>query len=463
MDWRESLPARMALSAAGFLALLLLVLTLASYSVTALLIRQGMDRALLTALPLTANSLAEIQEHARKLEVEMLEHRHLRILDTDGKVLFGDPAAPVDTGAVARAVKDGQAFSARVVRGGKTELRTGPEWWQALVPGKEETRVLYAPWGRQVILEMAASSGTVREVLPLLLGWMLVLAAAGILLSTMRVWRMADAIYAPLRAVTAAASGISMATLSRRVPDRWHDRTLSRLCGVLNEMIASLEQSFAAQGRFVAAAAHELRGPIGAMRAQLEVRLRRDRSPEEYRQALEAALAETTRLGALAEHLLMLARYERGAALTVEPDLPLQPMLERAAQEVRASTGAEVLVEVTDAVTVDADPIALERAVANLIRNAVEAGGAPVEVAACLDSAYVVITVKDQGSGIPPEALPHLFEPFYRADPARSRERGAGLGLAIVQTVVTAHRGQVEVTSEVGKGTVVTMRIPKKR
>jgi signal transduction histidine kinase len=229
---------------------------------------------------------------------------------------------------------------------------------------------------------------------------------------------------------------------------------------VLNAMIGRLQGAFEVQGRFVAAAAHELRGPLGAMRAELEVALRRPRSAEEYKAALEGALAETARLSTLAEHLLMLARYERGVGLTVERDLDLSVLLERAAREVQRATGGQVTVSVPEGLTLDGDPLALERLVSNLARNGVEAGGAPVALEARAEQGGVAITVRDSGPGIPAEALPHLFEPFYRADPARGRDGGTGLGLAIVKTVVDAHKGTVRVESAPGQGAVFHVWLP---
>jgi signal transduction histidine kinase len=273
-------------------------------------------------------------------------------------------------------------------------------------------------------------------------------------------WRMARETYKPLQAVIATADDISAHSLELRVPDVWHDRTLRKLTQVLNAMIGRLQGAFEVQGRFVAAAAHELRGPLGAMRAELEVALRRPRSAEEYKAALEGALAETARLSTLAEHLLMLARYERGVGLTVERDLDLSVLLERAAREVQRATGGQVTVSVPEGLTLDGDPLALERLVSNLARNGVEAGGAPVALEARAEQGGVAITVRDSGPGIPAEALPHLFEPFYRADPARGRDGGTGLGLAIVKTVVDAHKGTVRVESAPGQGAAFHVWLP---
>jgi two-component system, OmpR family, sensor kinase len=464
--FRESLPARVAAATTGLLSLVLVVIAFASYLNTALLVWQGLDSAMAAALPLTAQSLGEVGEHARRLGQEHWENRQLRVLDAQGNVRLGPDFLPLDMAALTEALNRGQAFATLIVENGRPNVRSGPAWWQAMTPGPMDLRVMYARWGRPddpLVLELIAPVGETSQVLPSLLLRILLLTALGVALCGVVVWWMARAFYRPLRTVITIADEITMNTLAKRIPDQWGDTTLQHLCSVLNAMIARLQEAFEAQGRFVAAAAHELRGPLGAMRAQLEVRLRRERTPAEYKDALSVTLAETNRLTALAEYLLILARYERGTGLAVEQDVPLNPLLQQAADEVRRGTGQAIAVSAPDALALDADPVAIERVVANLIRNGVHADGAPIRVEAGAEGAEVWIRVVDQGRGIEPEAIPRLFEPFWRGDPARGRDGGIGLGLAIVKTVVDAHGGRIDVESEPGRGSVFTVRLPQRK
>lgn len=484
MIWRESLPARVATATAGLLALVLMIITASSYVMTALMLRQGVDNTLRAALPVTAGSVEEVLEKARMFEGAEHEERYLQVLDLTGSVREGDSSLPIDEKALTTAQKTGFAFVSLVEDDDRYKPRRGPDWWQAITPREHELRVMYAlVEGRHapVVLQMATPIGPVGEVLPGLFIRLAVLAGVGLLISSLIAWRMSAQTYRPLQAVTATAADISTQTLSLRIPDIWRDRTLRRLIGVLNDMIARLQGAFEAQGRFVAAAAHELRGPLGAMRAEMEVTLRRERTPAEYREALQGALEETARLATLSEHLLMLARYDRGAGLAMERDIPLSSLLERTAAEVKRSVGGELQLAVPANLTLDGDPLALERLVANLARNGIEAGGCPVRITAeggpfgpgpgfqavgaaktpVLGQEGIWIRVADQGPGIPAEVLPNLFEPFYRADPARSRDGGTGLGLAIVKTVVEAHGGQIRVESMPGQGTVFHCWLPR--
>ncbi|HYF96089.1 MAG TPA: ATP-binding protein [Symbiobacteriaceae bacterium] len=433
MIWRESLPARVAMATAGLLTLILLTITASAYVITALLLQQGVDSALSGTL-LSAEPRSEHNRWEREDEL------------------------PFDPEALEHADRRGQTFVSLVEEDGMWVERTGPDWWQALTPAKDEVRVMYARGRRGELIRAAAPMESAHEVLPTLLRSLILLSIIGVLLSAAIAWKMAGQTYKPLKAVIATTEDISAHSLALRVPDLWHDRTIWKLTGVLNAMIARLQAAFDAQGRFVAAAAHELRGPLGAMRAELEVTLRRERTPEEYRTALQGALMETARLSALSEHLLMLAR---GGALARETGLQLAAVMEQAAEEVRRATGGEVQVSAPGDLRIDGDPLALERMLSNLTRNGVEAGGAPVSMQARrAEGGGVEIIVRDRGPGIAAEALPHIFEPFYRADAARSRDGGTGLGLAIVKTVVDAHGGKVRVDSAPGQGTAFYVWLP---
>jgi len=452
-----------------------------AYATTALILREGVDRALLAALPVRSGSAREIvsaaerlarrfeheddDDHGRGRDRDRKEPRRIQVLDPSGVVRFGSQPLPVDDQALRDAQRNGVAFLSLVPAREGWVRRSGPDFLQALLPQEDELRVVYALGGDEhepVVIQMSAPLGMVSEVLPDLVQRLALLGAVGTLLCGAVAWAMAARTYRPLRAIIATAADVSTRTPHLRIPDRWPDRTLRRLVGVLNDMIARLQEAFAAQGRFVAAAAHELRGPVAAMRAQMEVALRRERSAAEYRAALTEALAEAEHLSDVTDHLLTLARYERGSGLAMEWDLPLAPLLERAVAETRRSAGGEVVLECAPDLRVDGDPISLERMVANLVRNGLQADGAPVVVTAAPEGDGVVITVTDRGRGIDPADLPHIFEPFYRADPARSREGGTGLGLAIVRTVVEAHSGRISVESEPGHGAVFRVWLPRR-
>lgn len=446
MIWRDSLPARVALVTAALIGALLLLMSTSAYAMTAFLLRRTVD----TTLDAAAASLYGVTTNRRGSEEHEAHDRVEQHSDL-----------PIRPGDLAEVETEGLVHLSLIRAEGEWRARTEPIWWQVLTPKEGELRVLYVqPRPGSPVRQLTMSMEAAHHVLPRLFQGLALASILGVAIVAAVAWRMTSQTYKPLEAVIRTAQQIDVRSLDQRVPDRWHDRTLRRLTGVLNEAFDRLGAAFAMQSRFVAAAAHELRGPLGAMRAELEVTLRRPRSDEEYVSALEGALAETKRLTIMAEHLLLLARYEEGKGLHVESQIALKPLLERSAAEVLRATGGAVLIEAPEDLHLSGDVLALERLFSNLGRNAVEAGGAPVQIAAERSGTGIAVRVSDQGPGIPPDSLPHLFEPYYRVDPARQRSGGVGVGLSIAKAIVDLHGGRIQAENRTEGGAQFTVWLP---
>lgn len=217
---------------------------------------------------------------------------------------------------------------------------------------------------------------------------------------------------------------------------------------------------------FVANVSHELKTPIAAIRGAVEtLQSGAGEVPEDRARFLDMAARHAGRLGAIIDDLLALSQIEEGQGVVLEVGSVLDP-LQEAVHECRAAAGAAgvtVALSCDPSLSAAINPRFLERAVTNLVDNAIRASevGDQVSVEAERGAHFVRIRVRDQGSGIEPRHIPRLFERFYRVDTARSRaEGGTGLGLSIVKHIVHAHRGEIEVESEVGKGSVFTIRLP---
>ncbi len=215
----------------------------------------------------------------------------------------------------------------------------------------------------------------------------------------------------------------------------------------MDAMIARLEALVATQRRFVSDAAHELRAPLTSLRGELELALRRPRSAEEYRAALEKALDDVLALGSLADDLLALARA-RTATKDSSPTDAAGPIL-RAIELVEPCArrrNVKIVPEELEVPKVSVAPRDLERVARNLIENAMRHSpeGASVRVAASVDGGTVRVAVTDEGDGVPLEQAERIFEPFVRLDPARARDgSGSGLGLAIAREVARSNGGDV--------------------
>ena len=252
----------------------------------------------------------------------------------------------------------------------------------------------------------------------------------------------------------------SVDRLGERLPVENLADEFGQLALVINDALARLERAFDTLRRFTADASHELRTPLTAIRSVGEVGLRERRSETEYREMIGSILEETERLTTMTDSLLLLSRADAGRAdlrratidltdLAREVAADLDVLAEEKRQQVRVVAAAEV--------DVVADRMTLRQAVLNLLDNAIKHSPeeAAIEVVVRRAGTDAVLEVIDNGPGIAPEHLSHVFERFYRADRARSRSSGgAGLGLAIARWAVEANGGRVEVESEVHHGSL---------
>jgi len=262
-----------------------------------------------------------------------------------------------------------------------------------------------------------------------------------------------------------SALRISAEDLSRRLERRGAEDEIDRLADTLNAMLARLQAAFGEMQRFTADAAHELRTPLTALRGGIEVALRAERSPDEYRRVLASSIEEVDQLIRLAEDLLLLSRSTVGLTATRQP-VDLEPLcLEVLELGVRLAKGKGVTVSLgaTAPAVVHGDAVALRRALLNLVDNAVKYTPAGGSVVISLDRTgeHVALVVEDTGIGIDSTDTRRIFEPFVRLDAGRSRDTGgSGLGLAIARSIVLAHGGTLEVESRPGGGSRFTIRLP---
>jgi len=272
----------------------------------------------------------------------------------------------------------------------------------------------------------------------------------------------------PVEEMATTAQHISSKNLQERISPEGYPLELASLAGTFNRMLERLEESFERISQFSADIAHDLRTPVNNIRGEAEVALARARSIDEYRDALGSCLEEAVRLSALIGDLLFLARAESPLAhLRREPVNVAELMVcMREYYEAAAADGGISLKTETgpEPVIAELDRTLVQRAVGNLVSNAVAhtRPGGSIVLATDSDNGTVRIQVSDTGIGIPAEALPRVFDRFFRVDTSRSQASGGtGLGLAIVQSITQLHNGRVEIASQPGKGTRVTLNLPR--
>lgn len=273
---------------------------------------------------------------------------------------------------------------------------------------------------------------------------------------------------APVDEISRAAQRISIENLADRLQVPKTGDQLQRLSETLNEMLSRLEASVRRIRRFTADASHELRAPISLIRTTAEVAsLKRDRPAAEYLEALDDVLEESERTSQVVDSLMLLARTDSGKETLERVAVDARTILQSAAEQgerLARSRGVDFVVEVPpDPVPVQADTQALRRALLILMDNAAKytpKGGSVRAELSCRDG-FAIASVSDTGIGIDREDLPHVFDRFWRADRARSREHGgAGLGLSIAKWIIDVHEASISVESEVGKGSTFAIRVP---
>src|SRR5271157_727280 len=271
----------------------------------------------------------------------------------------------------------------------------------------------------------------------------------------------------PVEEIATTARHISSKNLRERILPDGYPFELASLARTFNQMLDRLEESFERISRFSADIAHDLRTPVNNIRGEAEVALARARSADEYRDVIESCLEEAVRLSDLIGDLLFLARAESPLTHLHRERVNVAELLGgvREYYEASAADGGVSLTTMVDPkpVIAELDRTLVQRAVGNLVSNALAhtpPGGAVV-LGTNADFSTIRIEVSDTGVGIPAEALPKVFDRFFRVDSSRSQSSGGtGLGLSIVQSIAQLHGGDVEISSQLGQGTRVTLHIP---
>ena len=321
--------------------------------------------------------------------------------------------------------------------------------------------------GRVFTVQMGLPIDQVNQTLVLFRGYLLMLAPLLLLAAASGGFWLSRKALSPVDAITRTARTINATNLSDRLERLTTGDELQRLSDTLNEMLGRIEHAFIRVTQFTADASHELRTPISLIRTEAEIALRRSRGDAEYREALRHILLEAERTSALVEELLSLARADSGRETLRISSVDLSTIVREVSEQWRELMAARNLTftcDVTDEeIAVLGDRNALQRLLTVLLDNAAKYTPAPgtVELHLELKGELAAIRVSDSGIGIALEDQPKIFDRFYRADKARSRNlEGAGIGLAIAQWIVQQHKGSITVQSSPGKGSTFLVQLP---
>jgi two-component system heavy metal sensor histidine kinase CusS len=323
------------------------------------------------------------------------------------------------------------------------------------------------PATKTVTIQIAIDVSQKEELLARYRFWFWTILLAAFAIFPMVGYQIARHGIRPVEEIATTARRIGSTNLRERIRPDGYPCEMASLASTFNQMLDRLEESFDRISRFSADIAHDLRTPVNNIRGEAEVALARARSPGEYRDVIESCLEEAVRLSNLIGDLLFLARADSPLTDLRRERVDVGELLGEVREYYEASAadgGVSLTTTVADEpVVAELDRTLLQRAVGNLVSNALAhtpRGGAVV-LGTSVDSSTIRIKVSDTGAGIPAEALPKVFDRFFRVDSSRSQgSGGTGLGLAIVRSIALLHGGNVEISSEPGQGTRVTFHMP---
>lgn len=313
---------------------------------------------------------------------------------------------------------------------------------------------------------VTAVISAVREVLVyIVIGSVILLAISG----GFSIWALRRS-FRPLSELTNGAIAISPSNWKLDPPEEATDTMeLEPLTQAMTSMLAGLHRAFTQQREFLANAAHELKTPVAILKSTLQSLAHRPRTADEYRAGLDEALDDLARLEKLLHSMLRLARAEQWAAGNLRRDLvpvdvgmTCQVAIERV-HAVAEERGITIAFTPNGPMRLPADPDDLELVWSNLLENAIRFSpdSATVRITMRSSQTHGYVEVSDDGPGIPPSELPHIFERFHRGDSSRTRNTGGyGLGLAISKALVEAYGGTIEPSSKPGEGTRMTVSLP---
>jgi heavy metal sensor kinase len=369
--------------------------------------------------------------------------------DTAGR---GIPLPPITEDDISAAI-DGDSVTESIDYNGST-FRT------RLTPVTHEGEIIGA-------LAVGRTLEGVNETLNTLLLIMAIAYPATLVLASVGGIFLASRALGPIDRVTQHARRISADDLSQRLDLDLPDDEVGRLARTFDEMLERLDEAFRRQRQFTADASHELRTPLTAIKGQVEVALNRERSPDAYREVLRTVNEEIDRLIRLVASLLTLARADAGQVPLHRERVDVSHLVSSAVEQVRPLAEERGIALASDAgptAALDADEGLLTQLLLNLLDNAIKhtPSGGRVTAGWTASDGRIELSVRDTGSGIPPEDLPRVFDRFYRVDKARSSADGSGtgLGLSISRWIARAHGGEIDIKSTPGDGTACTVSVP---
>lgn len=454
MDW--SIRTRLTVWNAAVTTAIVVLLELVVYASFARALLERVDAVLTFEYRETVERLEKLgaDEDLGGVPEAFLEEFLLRVTDAAGRVRMESPSLR------------GVAWLPTP----QAESSYEPSFTTAVVNASGEQRMVFGRVGGTHdgwTVQIASSLVEYRGELLKLRNVLLALVPIGVVVAAAAGYFLAGRALAPVERITTSAQRISGSNLSERITTDRSDDELGRLAATLNAMVRRLAESLEATRRFTADASHEFMTPLAQLRTEAEVALQAERPAAEYADVLRSVIDEVERLSRLAGQLLALAKEDAEAVESHPEECDLHAVILASVGAVRPAAEiahVKISFDATTRATISVDADRLRQVLDNLLQNAVRYNrpGGSICVDLQTDPQQVTIVVADTGIGIPADALPYVFDRFFRVDQARSRRAGGtGLGLSIARTLTEKIGGVIEVESAVGQGSTFRVVLPR--
>ena len=315
------------------------------------------------------------------------------------------------------------------------------------------------------IVQVGSSLADFDETMRKLLIIMVISIPTSISVTIIMGYFMAKKTLRPVDQIRRAAVKISSSNLDERIDIKGRKDELGRLAETFNAMIARLKDSFQRINQFSIDVSHELKTPLTILKGETEVVLRKDRDNEEYRNLLQSNLEEIDRMARIIDDLLLLSKADRKDMKLNIGNISLRDLVADVCMNMKIFADKKEIALVVDEladVRLIGDELKLRRMLWNIMENGIKytPKGGVVTVSSYTNNGFVCINVTDNGMGISGDDIKYIFDRFYRADRSRKRESGSGLGLSISKWIAEAHKGAIEVTSQLSKGSQFLIKLP---
>lgn len=400
------------------------------------------------AFILSSNTLGPPKIRPNEKIIEKVKNDYYQIINDRGDVIVSSITAdylwPINRDLMIRAFEGSKGFETIRFRG-------------------EDHRVMYFPISKNRIITLTKSLKETEEIMNKMTLNLIIIVIAFVFITITLSWFISKKAISPVKEIISFGEELRSGRIKKDIALSAKGKEIEKIVYIFKDVVENIKNLSETQKRFTQDVSHEIRSPLTSLRGNIEVALRKRRSPEEYEEVLRSNLFDVIRLIRITDDLLFLARADNNIIEIRKNWFDLNHLL-RAIIERIDHDAIKIIEDYKEGIEYYGDINLLEQAISNIIQNSIKytPKGGSVTIATGNEDSSIYIRIIDSGIGIPEKDIPHIFERFYRVDKERSRKMGGtGLGLSIAKWIIDNHGGNITVESTPGIGTTFTIILPK--